>query len=383
MCRAEHLPVASSLCNLDRVVEIGDVCTIDVMVAEAQAVDPTFTTRKIRYWTTRGLLDYPEERRPRNGHGSDQALYPATQRRLLQSLVRKPRGLPIRTLAQFPVWVWMYGGDEFVPTRQARRALMTALGFRIDLRKEPSVVTWARPTLESARDTARRIDSEIASVQATDTARTKLRRLLTHVYWSGRIDDHQALEEAIRDVFEPEYAGLIHFHKEIGHPSAPFTTQTLINETRAQLTAINALKAGKVTDQDLTQARDAHPFAQQEWVRWQSVLATASPPGSQMYPSITPEDMLNKCCGWLLREVARQIMEPDVAEDLRRARFALPRPTPAELGLSRGDRAHSTPQGSPGRSRTAVRGPSAEVDGWALMPQRSATAGHRACMFSP
>src|SRR5260370_18468065 len=84
--------------------------------------------RLIRDWTQAGLLDRPRKRPAGRGRGSSQALYPANQRKLLLTLLSKRPGNGISSLARIPVGIWMYWGDDYVPLRQARRAMLTWIG---------------------------------------------------------------------------------------------------------------------------------------------------------------------------------------------------------------------------------------------------------------
>ena len=80
--------------------------------------------------------------------------------------------------------------------------------------------------------------------------------------------------DAVSAVFEP---GAARIRQAIGHPAAPVTTEAMISITKARLTAVTALTAGRVSDDTLVQARDAHLFAYAEYVVRQPFLATATP----------------------------------------------------------------------------------------------------------
>jgi hypothetical protein len=141
------------------------------------------------------------------------------------------------------------------------------------------------------------------------------------------------MERAVRAVFEPDYHKQI--RRAIGHPVAPLMTDSMIRVMKARLTAVNALTAGKVTDETLIRARDAHLFAYAEYVARQPFLAAAlSPDTQQMYAPITAEETLRNCCSHLLSVIGSEIMYPTDAERLRRARSGLRQPTPAEVGLT-------------------------------------------------
>jgi hypothetical protein len=300
------------------VAEISEPGTIDDMVADAVASGYKVTARLIRDWTEQGLLAYPQKRPAGKGHGSAPALYPAGQRNLLLTLLHHRPGNNISSLARIPVGIWMYWGDDYVPLRQARRALMTWIG-------DP------RASKQRAGDAARAILGQIDSPEATPGARRELRNVLTQAAYTGR-PDFERMEQAIRAVFEPDYHKI---RKAMGHPSAPLMTDSMIRVMEARLTAVTALTAGNVTDEALIQARDAHLFAYADYVAKQPFLAVASPPSTpQLYAPITAEDTLNNSCGYLLSAIGLEIMYPADAERLRRARYGLRRPTPAEVGLT-------------------------------------------------
>jgi len=301
------------------VLEISEPGTIDDLLADATASGYTVTTRLIRDWTERGLLDYPQKRSAGKGHGSAPALYPASQRNLLLTLLQKRPDNNISGLAKIPVGIWMYWGDDYVPLRQARRALMTWIG-------DP------RTSRQRAREVARAILGQIDSPEATPRARRELLDVLTQANYTGRLDFEQ-VERTIRAVFEPDYRNEI--RKAIGHPSALVMTDSMISMMKARLTAVSDLTAGNVTDETFIQARDAHLFAYAEYVARQPILATASPPGTrQLYDPVTAGGTLNNCCSDLLLAIGLETTYPADAERLRRARSGLRRPTPAEVGLT-------------------------------------------------
>lgn len=72
----------------------------------------------------------------------------------------------------------------------------------------------------------------------------------------------------------------------------------MIGITRARLTAVTELTAGRVTDEMLVRAREAHLFHYAEYVARQPLLATAAPHGTpQLYEPAIANDALANCCG--------------------------------------------------------------------------------------
>lgn len=310
---------------MDLITEPG---TINDLVSDADAAGHKVTARLIRDWTEHGLLDNPQKRPAGKGHGSVPALYPANQRNLLLTLLHHRPGNSISNLARIPVAIWMYWGEEWVPLRQAQRALMRYLG-------DPASKTYARDarraTKDRARAAAQAILGQLDNPAATPRARRELLATVTDAAYTGE-PDLERLDRAYRDVFEPE-TGMI--RKATGHPSAPFTIDAMISLTEARLAAVNALTAGKVTDEALISARDAHVFAYAEYAAKQHFLAATAPAGTgHLYEPVTADDTLSNCCGHLLTAIGLEIMHPGTAEQMRRERAFRRRPTPAMVGLT-------------------------------------------------
>ena len=130
---------------------------------------------------------------------------------------------------------------------------------------------------------------------------------------------------------------LLREEKEVTYAvaSAPFTIGAMISLTEARLAAVNALTAGKVTDEALISARDAHVFAYAEYAAKQHLLAATAPAGTgHLYEPVTADDTLSNCCGHLLTAIGLEIMHLDSAEQLRRERAFRRRPGPAMVGLA-------------------------------------------------
>jgi hypothetical protein len=301
--------------------------TVNDLVADAAAAGYEVTARLIRDWAEQGLLDYPQRRPAGKGRGSAPALYPANQRSLLLTLLHHRPGNNISSLARIPVAIWMYWGEQWVPLRHARRALMRYLG-------DPASRHYAqdakRASKDRARAAARAILGQLDNPAATPRARRELLAAVTDAAYTGE-PDLKRLERAYRDVFEP---GADRIRKAVGHPSAPFTTEAMIGLTGARLTAVNALAADEVSDEALISARDAHLFAYAEYAAKQRLLAATAPAGTgYLYEPVTAEDTLSNCCGHLLTAIGLEIMHPERAAQLRRERAFRRRPSPAMVGL--------------------------------------------------
>jgi hypothetical protein len=317
-------------CNLYSVIT--EPGTIEDMVADATAAGHQATERLIRDWTQHGLLDYPQKRPAGKGHGSAPALYPASQRNLLLTLLYHRPGKNISSLARIPVCIWMYWGEEYVPLRQAHRALLRSLG---DPQAGPR---YARDATKASKDRSRTVAREMLSQmdnpQATPRARRELLDALAETAYSGR-PDFERLEHAVSAVFD---AGTTQIRRAVGHPSAPVTTEALVMGVRARVMAIEALTSGQVTDEALTQARDAHLFGYADYIARYPVLAAAAPPGApQLYAPITADDTVSNCCRHLVFALGMELMYPEQAERMRQARAYMRRPGPAAFGLTEAD----------------------------------------------
>jgi len=317
-------------CNLHSVIT--EPGTIEDMVADATAAGYQVTERLIRDWTQHGLLDYPQKRSAGKGHGSAAALYPASQRNLLLTLLHHRPGKNISSLARIPVSIWMYWGEEYVSLRQARRALLRSLG------DQQAGSRYAQDAMRASKDRSRTVAREVLSQmdnpQATPRARRELLEALAETSYSGR-PDFERLEHAVSAVFD---AGTTQIRRAVGHPSAPVTSEALVLGVRARVLAIEALTSGQVTDEALSQARDAHLFGYADYIARYPVLAAAAPPDvPQLYAPITAEDTVSNCCRHLIFALGMELMYPEQAAQMRRARAYMRRPGPAAFGLTEAD----------------------------------------------
>jgi hypothetical protein len=102
--------------------------TADDLLSEPLAVERGFTRRALLDWTERGLLGAPRRCGSLldGGRGSRPAVWTEAQRQLfLLLLARRDDSRRIADLCNVPVALWLYGGPDYVPVRQVRRALRT------------------------------------------------------------------------------------------------------------------------------------------------------------------------------------------------------------------------------------------------------------------
>lgn len=216
--------------------------SIDELLADARSAGYQISSRLITDWVSHGLLDRPKRRPKGRGHGSDKGEYSANQRRLFLTLLDKRVISPhIRSLARIPLFIWLYWGDDYVPTRQALRAFTAWLGdFRV--------------SKAASRKAAQQFLGQLNNPQATYAARRELLDTLTDAAYCGRIDQEQ-LRGAVAAVFEPSRSVI---HRAIGPVQAPLTTDSIIQLIEARLSAAQSVAIGDVKEQQLALARQAH-----------------------------------------------------------------------------------------------------------------------------
>lgn len=259
-----------------------DPGTVDDLLSDARSAGYHATQRLVTDWIGLGLLDHPKRRGRGRGVGAAKALYSGQQRQLFLALLAKRADVRhIKPLAQIPVFTWMYWGDEYVPLRQARRAFMTWLGD-------------ARASRNSARRAARELLGQLDHPDATKVARHTLVNVVAEVAYTARVD-LPTLREAVAAVFEPDGKP-----RTLGHPAAPFNIDTVMTLLQARLAAVRALQEGRVSDEQLVRARDAHRLHMAEYVREQPDLARSSDNALGLYGPVTQQAMFESCCQDLL-----------------------------------------------------------------------------------
>lgn len=165
--------------------------TREEMIETAQAAGP-FNDRLLSDWTARGLLDSPSRSGLGRGRGREVALWPEEQRHLLVLLQRKRPGVSrLGALANIPVALWLYWGDHYVPTRQARRATRS----------------WAHQNLtarsvSAARTSARTLLSDLAHPDAVTRDMRRAEKILVALMTSGTLN-RANLVDALGPVINP------------------------------------------------------------------------------------------------------------------------------------------------------------------------------------
>lgn len=165
--------------------------TLDDLLEDAREAGYEISRRTVHDWISLGLLDNPQRRGA--GRGSRPGQHSANQRKLFLLLLSKRVEMPkIPSLALLPFGIWLWWGEEWVPTRQALKAFRAWFGD--GLRRKQVCLEAARATLE-----------QIDHPAATDTARNRFVRLFAEVGYRGSTTPElrSELEDAARAVFEP------------------------------------------------------------------------------------------------------------------------------------------------------------------------------------
>ncbi|WP_445185548.1 hypothetical protein ACTXG6_45770 [Pseudonocardia sp. Cha107L01] len=223
----------------------GQPGTVDDLLADASGAGHSVSLRLVRDWGHLGLLDRPS-RRPAGRHGSRKALYSANQRGLFLTLLHhRTRAASVRALAQVPIYLWLYWGDDYVPTRQARRAVGTWFG-----RDHKTGQVNIRAGLAASRATARTWLPPLNHPHATAAARRELVDVVARIANTGNTDP--GLEMAIRAVFEPD---LSRIERVLGPPEASLTVERMVDTINVRLIAAQRIKQDRISIGLLEEAR--------------------------------------------------------------------------------------------------------------------------------
>jgi len=233
--------------------------TADDLIEEARgAGHPGLSARTITDWVQRGLLDRPAIQSKGRAKGSDKALYPQAQRDLLLLLLDK-RGNQrnITHLLVVPIGIWVYWGEEYVPTRQALRAL----------------TNWAKH-FETASENRASVGvdglmAQIVHPDAGETARNALRRTLLAAATSHKIP--QDLSNRIAAVVDPHGEGRV-----LGLPGIPLQPEKIVGSWLGQRQAMRRLLARDVKPSALEAARAELRQTIAEYELLQPALAEAA-----------------------------------------------------------------------------------------------------------
>lgn len=232
----------------------------DLIAAARKAGYPDLTARAITDWVQRGLLDRPTRQSKGRGQGSAKGTFPEAQKDLLLLLLDKRSDNPgVMQLQVVPIAIWLYWGDDYVPTRQVLRAL----------------TKWAKHNETSSESRAREgIEALLAQLvhpDASETARRAFNRTLMQAATSQtRIPND--LSKRISDVVDPHDEG-----RTPGPPGIPLNPDALVRSWLMQRRAMRKLIAGDVRNGDLERAREELRRAMAEYTLIQPLVAASVP----------------------------------------------------------------------------------------------------------
>jgi hypothetical protein len=159
--------------------------------------------RLLTDWIELGLMDVPD--RPGRGKGKGRAAgtWPASQARLWEVLLHRRRDVKsIVTLCNVPVFAWLLGGGDVVPTAQVQRAMTTWL------------TRYSTTSERRARWTSKQVVTDFVEPKTDRRARDALLDAVTRLAMTGRWDEDELRACISRvDLRDPDraesYLGLI------------------------------------------------------------------------------------------------------------------------------------------------------------------------------
>ncbi len=214
--------------------------TLDDLLTYAAKAGHPMTRRVLTEWIQLGLLDHPARRGKGRAKGSHPATVTANQRQLFAQLLRqRPRAKRLSTLAALPVTIWVYWGDDYVPLRQAKRAL----GTWLDKARQPAK--------HYAQQVAQDVVDQLAHPDAPPTPKRKLLRLLTDAAYEGRTTDPDDLRTTLRTVFDPHAE-----NRRIGPVGIGIDADAWLNAVLLREQGTLAFLRGRINDDMFQEARD-------------------------------------------------------------------------------------------------------------------------------
>lgn len=265
-----------------------------VRAAQAEGFDDV-SDRLLTEWARLGLIDAGQRTGRKDGKRGAYYHWPDNQLDLLLTLLRKRDEVRhTRALVVLPVGVWLYWGDEWIPIRQVRRALMTSTS----LFGPPG--SWER-----AASNAREVVRSLCGEGARRSTAARLQKCLT----LGLFNEHLVADELrplVQDVLltDPKTGGWGPFGWDVDE---------VVRWLRVTVVAINRL--GSVTDGDLVEARTRQRTAVLNYaLEWRNL---ARLPGyGQMFEEPTLELLVNRSCRDLLSNLGMRLLADEEGRQL-------------------------------------------------------------------
>jgi hypothetical protein len=214
--------------------------TAEELLSAAAKESLPASKRLIVDWTGLGLLDRPNRRGRGRGGGSQPGTWPEEQRQLFLTLLRQRSGIKhVVPLLNIPVALWLIWGDDYVPLRQARRALESWI-----------TMSW-NTSKAGARRTARQFVDSISDPKAGGANRKALLDALANGMASPNSFDREHVLTLVRRVFDPRGTGTPR-----GPVGAEITAEGVVNVLQARTQAF--LRFSDVSDELLIWSRKVY-----------------------------------------------------------------------------------------------------------------------------
>ncbi|MFF8320578.1 hypothetical protein ACF06V_25815 [Streptomyces bobili] len=277
------------------------------MIEDAHTAGFNIQKRTIHSWIAHGLLDKPSRRGA--GRGSRPGLHSASQRELfLLLLSKREKTTKLSDLALIPLAIWLWSGDDWVPSRQAVKAFMTWFRNGGEQRKD------------LCRDSALKALEQIDHPLASQTARNRFVRLFEEAAYRGRVDatERQEFEKATRAVFEPPSV----FHstgmaRAIGPHAMPITADTMLERIFSEIEGLTVIRDVGVSERLLRQARVHYCQTKLEYAEIRPALFGQSADStSEMFVERTVQEEFNNVGRDLTIVIGALLMFPQAQEAL-------------------------------------------------------------------
>lgn len=211
--------------------------TVGQLVESLRAAGLDVTPRRIRDWVGQGLLDDPSSPGLGRGRGRAGGTWPEKQRRLLEVLLRQSDGgAPFKQLFNIPVWLWMAWGDDYVPRRQAAKALR---------RWCSTGTSW-----QAAQRAAREVVADLKSRRLPRSVQKRVVEELATALISGEYET-PGFRDAAHDLIDPLRLGMPR-----GPVDAPLTPDTYLDVITARVIATHRLD--QTSPAEFADARDIY-----------------------------------------------------------------------------------------------------------------------------
>jgi hypothetical protein len=247
-------PLPSTWCKIVIVVEMArpDLWTaepgiIDELIGDGRKLGFEATKRLIYDWVGLGLLDHPV-RRTRGEGGSDKALWSWQQRNLFRLLAsHRSQTKSVAQLAKFPIGLWLYFGESYVPTSQAARAMRTW------------AVREANPSMRASFVSARELVKLLDQPDSDPEARRHLVALIAESAHEGTFDRDELLQ-AVWAVFDSPDEGRV-----LGVAPLVISPEQFVDFLATRLAGVRV--AQNVTEEQLVAVWRANQAARPGWER--------------------------------------------------------------------------------------------------------------------